>query len=177
MTEAEAMEIVAVTPALMDTRRDGLGRLLAACVAANASVGFLAPLAADEARAFWRKVGERVGNGEVAGWLALAGREVAGCVFLIVALPPNQPHRAEVMKLLVDPARRRQGIGQALMERVEAAARERGKTLLTLDTIENDAGVRLYRRLGFQTAGVVPGYAMAGDGRLRGTVFMYKALA
>lgn len=170
------MEIVEATPALMRQHEPGLARLLAACVAANASVGFLAPLSDADATAFWRRLGERLAAGELAGWLAFQDGTVGGCVFLVVALPPNQPHRAEVTKLLVDPACRRQGLGQALMQRLEAGARARGKTLLTLDTIEGDAGLRLYLRLGFAVAGVIPGYAMAGDGSLHGTTFMYKAL-
>lgn len=170
------MEIVAATAALVEARCADLGSLLAACVSAGASVGFLAPLAATDAEAFWRRIGDRVGAGELIGWLALDRDDVAGCVFLVAGTMPNQRHRGEVMKLLVDPARRRQGLATALMQRLEESARAIGKTLLTLDTAEGDDGIHLYRRLGYSMAGVIPGYARAGDGSMRDTILMYKAL-
>jgi len=170
------VEIVDATTELVKARLTALGGLLGACVAAGAGVGFVAPLAPAEAEAYWRRMRDRLADGELMGWLALDGTELAGCVFLIAGMMPNQPHRGEVMKLLVDPARQRQGIATALMEHLEVSARAIGKTLLTLDTAEGDNGIHLYRRLGFQTVGVIPGYARAGDGSMRGTILMYKPI-
>ena len=99
-----------------------------------------------------------------------------GTVTLDLATPPNQTHRAEVAKLLVHPAARRRGVGQALMAALEAEAAQRGRRLLTLDTRADDAGEALYRRLGWQEAGRIPGFALNADGSASATVFFYKQI-
>jgi len=97
-------------------------------------------------------------------------------VQVILALPPNQPHRAEIAKLLVHRSARRRGIAQLLMERAEAEARAEGKTLLVLDTVTGDDAERLYERLGWTRVGVIPGYALYPDGRPCDTTVFWKSL-
>jgi GNAT superfamily N-acetyltransferase len=95
---------------------------------------------------------------------------------VILALPPNQPHRAEIAKLLVHRFARRRGIAKLLMERAEAEARAEGKTLLVLDTVTGDDAERLYARLGWTRVGVIPGYALDPDRRPCDTTFFWKEL-
>ncbi|MEM7695549.1 MAG: GNAT family N-acetyltransferase [Pseudomonadota bacterium] len=157
--------------------REGLAGLLHRCVLAGASVGFIEPFSLDAARAFWDGVAPKVEAGDVLLFVAEAEGAVIGTVQLVIGLPQNQPHRAEVAKLLVDPAHRRKGIARALMAAVETAARANGRTLLTLDTRTGDAAEPLYGSLGFVTVGVIPGYCIdAQTGALDGTTIMYKAL-
>lgn len=153
-----------------------LAEILVACVAGGAAVTFLPPLALDVARGFWRKVASDVATGEKLLLVAWLDGALVGTVQLQLAMPPNQPHRAEVAKLLVDPAARRHGIGRALMRRVEQAAQRHGRRLLVLDTRADDAGELLYRSLGWQEAGRIPGYALNGDGTPHAAVFFWKAL-
>jgi GNAT superfamily N-acetyltransferase len=153
-----------------------LADILMACVAAGASVSFLPPLSAEVARGFWRGSLADIALGKKAIWVAWADRALVGTVTLDLATPPNQPHRAEVAKLLVHPAARRRGVGQALMAALEAEAAQRGRRLLTLDTRADDAGEALYRRLGWQEAGCIPGFALDADGAACGTVFFYKQM-
>jgi GNAT superfamily N-acetyltransferase len=103
---------------------------------------------------------------------------IRGSVQLVHAGQPNQAHRADVAKLLVDPAARRMGIARALMTRVEAIARDAGKRLLTLDTVEESAAYHLYRALGWQLLGVVPRFALSPDhSTLEGSAFFWKEIA
>ena len=102
--------------------------------------------------------------------------QLSGTVQLILTVPPNQPHRGEIAKLLVHRSGRRQGIAQLLMERVEVEARAEGRTLLVLDTVTGDAAERLYTRLGWTTVGVIPNYALYPDGRPCDTTVFFKAL-
>lgn len=150
-----------------------LARVLVACVAAGASVSFMAPLAADRARAFWRDVGRGVARGErllLAAWLE---GTIVGTVQLVLAQPENQPHRAELQKLLVLPEARGRGIGRRLLAAAEAAAAAAGRTLLTLDTASS-AAERLYRAAGWQDVGRVPGYALNPDGTPCDTRFFFR---
>jgi ribosomal protein S18 acetylase RimI-like enzyme len=101
---------------------------------------------------------------------------VVGTVQVVLALPPNQPHRAEIAKLLVHRSARRRNIAQLLMELAEAEARAEGKTLLVLDTVTGDNAERLYERLGWTRVGVIPGYALYPDGRPCDTTVFWKAL-
>jgi GNAT superfamily N-acetyltransferase len=153
-----------------------LADILIACVAAGASVSFLPPLSAEAAQGFWRGSLGDMALGRKAIWVAWADGVLVGTVTLDLATPPNQPHRAEVAKLLVHPAARRRGVGQALMAALEAEAAQRGRRLLTLDTRADDAGEALYRRLGWQEAGRIPGYALNADGSASATVFFYKQI-
>jgi ribosomal protein S18 acetylase RimI-like enzyme len=101
---------------------------------------------------------------------------VVGTVQVILALPPNQPHRGEIAKLLVHRSARRRGIAELLMQHAEAEARAEGRTLLVLDTVTGDAAERLYTRLGWTRVGVIPGYALYPDGRPCDTTVFFKEL-
>ncbi|MEN9500595.1 MAG: hypothetical protein RIS83_2415 [Pseudomonadota bacterium] len=153
-----------------------LADILIACVDAGASVSFLPPLSADVARDFWRRSLADIALGRKAIWVAWVDGVLAGTVTLDLAMPPNQPHRAEVAKLLVRPEARRRGVAQALMAALEVEAAQRGRRLLTLDTRADDAGEALYRRLGWQEAGRIPGFALNADGSACDTLFFYKQL-
>jgi len=153
-----------------------LAALLQACVAAGASVSYLPPLDAEVARGFWRGVTADVAAERrilLAGWL---DGELAGTVHLLIGLPPNQPHRAEVQKLLVLPQARRHGLGRLLMARAEQEALAAGRTLLTLDTRAGDAAEALYRGTGWHEAGRIPGYALNADLSPCDTLFFWKRL-
>jgi GNAT superfamily N-acetyltransferase len=162
-------EAAALVPALSEILRD--------CVAGGASVNFLRPLPPEAAHAFWEGVAAEVAAGRRLLFLAEDAAGPAGTVQLVPAPQPNQPHRAEVAKLLVHRRARRAGQGAALMEAAEGAALAAGRTLLTLDTEAEGAAERLYRRLGWTPFGTVPGYALTPDGRPWPARFFYKNLA
>jgi ribosomal protein S18 acetylase RimI-like enzyme len=107
---------------------------------------------------------------------AFADGELVGTVQVVLALPPNQPHRGEIAKLLVRRSARRRGIAERLMDCAEQEARAEGKTLLVLDTVTGDAAERLYMRLGWTRVGEIPNYALYPDGRPCSTTFFWKAL-
>jgi GNAT superfamily N-acetyltransferase len=153
-----------------------LADILVGCVDAGASVSFLPPLSLDTARGFWRKVSGDVAMGNRLLLVAWVDGRMAGTVQLDLATPANQRHRAELAKLLVHPEFRRQGIGRALMQRAEQAARGIGRTLLTLDTRAGDGGEVLYRELGWQQGGRIPGYAADAEGRLHDTLLFFRPL-
>lgn len=157
----------------------GLAELLQAVVAAGASVSFVMPFSLDEARAFWtRKVHPGVRAGTRRVLVAKQGDRVLGTVQLDMATPPNQQHRADVAKLLVHPEARRQGIARLLMERIEEVARKEGRSLLTLDTVRGNSAEALYRSMGYQVAGIIPGYARGAlTPELEDTVLFWKKLA
>jgi GNAT superfamily N-acetyltransferase len=157
---------------------DQLQQILIDTVAADGSVGFMHPVSPQKARQFWQGVAQSVAAQERSIFLArqVGGEDILGTVQLITAVPENQPHRGDIAKMLVHPAARRQGIGQALMQAAQAHAQALGKTLLVLDTVTGDSGYRLYQRCGWQLAGQVPGYALTPLGALVGTSFMYKHL-
>ena len=155
-----------------------LAEILIDCVAGGASVSFMAPLGRGKAEAFWRGVAEGVARGERALLVAEdRGGEVVGTVQVVLGQPENQPHRAEVAKMLVHRRARRQGVGAALVRAAEEAARAVGKSLLVLDTVTGGDGERLYARAGWTRVGVVPGYALMPDGRPCDTTYFYKRLA
>jgi ribosomal protein S18 acetylase RimI-like enzyme len=162
--------------ALDDAQIDELAAVLIDCVESGASVSFMHPLPRDRAMAFWRRVGQDVAVGERALLVAEDSRGLCGTVQLVLDQPENQPHRADLSKLLVHRRARRQGLGEALMRAAEATARECGKTLLVLDTA-NDEAERLYERLGWERVGVIPGYALLPRGGLCGTTVYYRNLA
>jgi ribosomal protein S18 acetylase RimI-like enzyme len=167
----------AVDAAAMAALRPRLGEILIDSVRHGASVGFMDPLDPAEADAYWCRIERAVGEGRC--FLLVATLEdgtVAGTVQLDVDTLPNQPHRATVSKLLVHTAARRRGVGEALMTALEEVAHEEGRWLLTLDTA-SDAAVRLYERMGWRPAGVIPGYALNPDGTLTDTTFYWKELA
>lgn len=155
---------------------ESLADLLIDCVEGGASVSFMLPLTRDRAVAFWRGVAEGVAAGTRALLVAEDADGICGTVQLILAQPENQPHRADLAKMLVHRRARRQGLGAALMRAAEAAARDCGKTLLVLDAVtDGDAG-RLYERLGWVRVGNIPGYALFPQGGLCSTTYYYRNL-
>lgn len=156
---------------------EALADVLIDCVEGGASVSFMLPLAREKALQFWRGVAEGVARGERVLLIAESGAgEIVGTVQLITAQPENQPHRADVAKMLVARRARRRGIAQQLMAAVDAVAREEGKSVLVLDTVTGGDAERLYERAGWQRAGVVPKYALMPDGEFCATTFYYKHL-
>ncbi|VVE76208.1 GNAT family N-acetyltransferase [Pandoraea captiosa] len=162
---------------------DALTDVLIDCVEGGASVSFILPLTRERATAFWRKVAESVGRGERA--LLVARRQspeggghgdIVGTVQLILDLPENQPHRADVAKMLVHRSARRQGVAQQLMAAVDDVARAHGRHVLVLDTVTGGDAERLYQRAGWQRAGDVPKFALMPDGAFCATTFYYKHL-
>jgi GNAT superfamily N-acetyltransferase len=152
-----------------------LAEILCACVDAGASVSYLPPLAPGVARAFWKRAATDVAAGTRILLAAWDDAVMVGTVMLEFASSPNQPHRAEVQKLLVHPDGRRRGVARALMARAEAEARRAGKTLLTLDTRAGDAAENLYRAMSWHEAGRIPGYALNADRTPCDTIFFWKA--
>jgi GNAT superfamily N-acetyltransferase len=154
---------------------DGLAQVLIDCVDGGASVSFMHPLTLPSARAFWQQVADDVGRGERALLVAEDAAGIAGTVQLVLAQPENQPHRADLAKMLVHRRARQQGAGAALLAAAEQLARDCGKTLLVLDTASAEAE-RLYARAGWQRCGTVPGYALLPHGGLCATTFFYREL-
>ena len=176
MPAADRIEIRRLDGAELAAQLDGLAAVLADCVAGGASVSYMAPFSHEDARRAFEGFAAEVDAGRRLLLAAFAGGEVVGTVQVILAVPPNQPHRGEIAKLLVHRAARRRGIAELLMDRAEAEARAEGKTLLVLDTVTGDPAERLYERLGWTTVGVIPGYALYPDGRPCDTTVFWKAL-
>jgi len=155
---------------------DELADLIIDAVDGDASVSFMHPLTRERALTFWHHVAEQVRAGKRALLVAEDARGICGSVQLLLEQPENQPHRADVSKLLVHRRARRQGLGAALMQAVDGTARECGKTLLVLDTATGGDADRLYQRLGWVRVGDIPGYALSPRGSLAGTTVFYRAL-
>ncbi len=154
---------------------EGLSAVLVDCVEGGASVNFMSGFSMDDAALFFESVADAVDRAERLAFAAFDGEEVLGTVQVMLRTPPNQPHRGEIAKLLVRRASRGQGVAQQLMEAAEEAAREAGKTLLTLDTA-SDAAERLYERMGWTRVGVIPNFALLPDGAPCATTFFWKQL-
>ena len=154
--------------ALADVLRD--------CVDGGASVNFMAPFSKAAAEAFFEKVLQGVENGDRILLAAFDDSQLIGTVQILTATPPNQPHRADIAKLLVLRSARGSGVGSRLMKEAEQAARAAGKTLLVLDTVTGGDAEKLYARLGWTRAGVIPNYALFPDGRPCDTTIFWKAL-
>jgi GNAT superfamily N-acetyltransferase len=154
-----------------------LADVLLDCVRGGASVSFMASLSKLEAEAFFERVVEGVERGERILLAAFMDGDLLGTVQIITATPPNQPHRADVAKLLVHRSARGQGVATRLMEQVEEASRLAGKTLLVLDTVTGGDAERLYMRMGWTKAGIIPNYALFPDGRFCDTTVFWKDLA
>jgi GNAT superfamily N-acetyltransferase len=151
-----------------------LARLLIDATAHGTGVGFLHPLAPDRAEAHWRKAFAAAEGGErVILGLREHGR-VIGTVTLVIGLPENQPHRAEVQKVLVAVEHRGRGLGAELMRAVESLAANLGKSLLVLDAVPTGSGARLYDRVGWTRAGEIPDFALLPDGTPTATRFYWK---
>src|SRR5262245_40840805 len=161
-------------PALAQHDIEGLSEVLIDCVEGGASVSFMLPMTRAKAEAYWRGLASSVASGDRLVWAAEEGSgAIIGTVQVILQQPENQPHRGDLVKMLVHSRARRRGVGAALLTAAELGAREAGKTLLVLDTASDDAE-RLYARLGWQRSGVIPNYALLPDGRPCATTFYFK---
>jgi GNAT superfamily N-acetyltransferase len=151
---------------------DALAEILHQCVLGGASVNFILPFSMEDARAWWRKV-----QGSIV-FVARIDGEVVGTVTLAPAKQPNQPHRADVAKLLVHPKARKRGVASALMKSLEERALVQGRTLLCLDTNSGDDAERLYHALGYTLLGKIPGFSIpTTGGEPKPASFFYKELA
>lgn len=153
-----------------------LSEILIDVVEGGDSIGFMAPLPRTKADAFWSRIGDAVAAGERILLVATLDDQVVGTVQLVMNLPENQPHRADLSKMLVHRKARKQGIGQALLQAAEDAALAAGKTLLVLDTASDDAE-RMYLRQHWTPVGRIPDYALFPDGRPCATIVFYKSLS
>src|SRR6202040_1373436 len=154
---------VALDAPVADTALEQLASVLVDCVEGGASVSFMSPFSHAEALTFFRKVAASVASGDTVLLAARLDGRIVGTVQLGLDTPPNQPHRADIRKLLVHRSARGRGIGAALMARAEQEARRRGRWLLVLDTVAGDNGDRLYMRAGWTRAGIIPDYALFPD--------------
>ena len=168
----EALDAGSARSAILD-----LAAILADCVAGGASVGFMDGFGIAEAALYFRKVFDDLADGRVVLLAARQGRRIVGTVQLGLDTMPNQPHRADVKKLLVHRSARNAGVGERLMRDIEAFARHHDCSLLVLDTVTESAGDRLYTRLGWRRVGVIPDYALWPDGRFCDTTVFYKRIA
>ena len=153
-----------------------LAAVLVDCVEGGASVSFMHPLAHARAADFWRRLAGDVASGRRVLLVAHDATGIVGTVQVILDQPENQPHRADVAKMLVHRRARRRGIGSALVRAAEDSARSAGKTLLVLDTVTGGDAERLYARLGWEFVGIVPDYALWPRGGLCSTSFYYRKL-
>jgi ribosomal protein S18 acetylase RimI-like enzyme len=156
--------------------RSALGRLLVETVANGGSVSFMHPLPPAEAEAFWGDSLASAARGERIVLGAFDGDALIGTVTLLLSLPPNQPHRAEIAKMMTRVSHRNRGAATALMHAAEQLAIARGRTLLVLDTAVDEGASGLYERLGFQLTGIIPDYALKPHGGLTGTMIYWKRI-
>ncbi len=175
MSQGESISIRLVNSVDERTLTD-LAAVLIDCVEGGASVGFMKSLTTQRALDFWRQIARGVESGERLLIAAEDSLGVCGTVQLILGLPDNQPHRADLCKMLVHRRARRRGLGEKLMRAAEAAAIKRGRTLLVLDAVTGGDAARLYERLGWVRVGDIPGYALYPDGRVCGTTYYYRDL-
>lgn len=170
-----ALEIVELDAAGVEAAIVELAEVLADCVNGGASVNFMLPYETADAVLFFHKVVAAMQRGEIVLLAAKLGGRIVGTVQLGLDTPPNQPHRGEVKKLLVHRAARNRGVGAALMQRIEDIAKQRGRTLLVLDTA-SDSAERLYERGGWQRLGTIPDYAMWPQGGFCDTIIFWKKI-
>jgi GNAT superfamily N-acetyltransferase len=158
-------------------RVDELAEVLRDCVEGGASVGFMLPLSKGRPEAFWQQIAATVAAGQRHLFVAEdeAGR-ICGTLSLVIDMPDNQPHRADVSKMLVHRRARRQGIAEQLLRTLEAKARELGRTTLVLDTVTGSDASRVYERTGWLKAGDIPNYALMPDGAFCSTTYYFKRL-
>jgi GNAT superfamily N-acetyltransferase len=161
---------------LDDAMIEALAEVLIDCVEGGASVSFMHPLTRDRATAFWRRVADDVLGGQRAVMVAEDALGVCGTVQLVFDLPENQPHRADLAKMLVHRRARRQGLGAALVRAAETTARASGKSLLVLDAVTDGEAARLYERLGWVRVGDIPRYALFPRGGFCSTTVFYRDL-
>jgi GNAT superfamily N-acetyltransferase len=173
---ADQIEIRRLTGSDLEEQLDALAAVLADCVAGGASVSYLAPFPHDQARAAFAGMAAAANQGNRLILGAFADDRLVGTVQVILDVPPNQPHRGEIAKLLVHRTARKRGIAGLLMQAAEAEARAEGKSLLVLDAVSDGDAARLYTRLGWTTVGVIPNYALYPDGRPCDTTVFWKAI-
>jgi ribosomal protein S18 acetylase RimI-like enzyme len=167
----DTLEIIELT-SICQSDLEELALLLIAVVEDGASIGFLPPVSRDEALAYWKHVVQP----DVILWVARLNNKICGTVQLHLAQKANALHRAEVAKLMVDPGKRRNGIGKSLMQIMEIRAKALGRTLLVLDTRSGDVSNVLYQSFGYTEVGSIPRYAMSANGELSDTTIYYKEL-
>ena len=163
--------------ALTEAEIGALADVLIDCVEGGASVSFMAPIARGQALAFWRRVAEGAARGERAVIVVEDEHGICGTVQLVLNLPENQPHRADLAKMLVHRRARRRGIGKALLRAAEATARELGRSLLVLDTVTGGDAEPLYASQGWLRVGSIPNYALMPDGAPCATTVFYREVA
>lgn len=156
--------------------RAALSTLLIETVASGGSVSFMHPLAQDAADAFWQDSLSSAERGERIVLGAFDREDLIATVTLLLALPPNQPHRAEIAKMMTRLSHRGRGVARALMREAESIAVARGRTLLVLDTAVEDGASWLYERMGFSLSGIIPDYALKPHGGLTGTMLYWKRI-
>jgi ribosomal protein S18 acetylase RimI-like enzyme len=154
-----------------------LSELLVETVAHGGSVSFMHPLPLEAAESFWRDSLASAARGERVVLGALDGKRVVATVTLLLNLPPNQPHRAEIAKMMTRVSYRHRGIAAALLRAAENIAITRGRTLLVLDTAVDEGASPLYERAGFSLTGIIPDYALKPHGGLTGTMIYWKKIA
>lgn len=157
--------------------RRALGELLVETVAGGGSVSFMHPLPLQDAEAFWDDSLASAARGERIVLGAFDGATLVGTVTLLLNLPPNQPHRAEIAKMMTRASHRHRGVATALLRETERLAAARGRTLLVLDTAVDEGASGLYEKMGYQLSGIIPDYALRPHGGLTGTMIYWKRIA
>ena len=171
-----SLPVVRRLAAMTARELDGLCDVLIDCVEGGASVNFMWPMTRAKAEAYWRGINDSLARGERVLVIAENGSgEILGTAQAVWAPQENQPHRADISKMLVHRRARRHGVGAMVLAEAERAAADAGRTLLVLDTAGPEAE-RLYERGGWQRVGTVPKYALLPDGPFCSTVFFYKDL-
>ena len=168
------IEIKALSPS--PEIRAMLSEILIETVANGGSVSFMHPLSPEAAEAFWSNSLSAAGRGERIILGAFDGESLIGTVTLLLDLPPNQPHRAEIAKMMTRVSHRHRGIATALLREAERIAIAHRRWLLVLDTAEDEGAAGLYERMGFKLTGVIPDYALKPHGGLTGTLIYWKRL-
>jgi ribosomal protein S18 acetylase RimI-like enzyme len=153
-----------------------LADLLVETVASGGSVSFMHPLAPETAAGFWAGALAAAERGERVIFGAWDGDALVGTVTLLLDLPPNQPHRAEIAKMMTRVSHRGRGVATALLHAAEAVAAARGRSLLVLDTAKDEGAAGLYQRQGFSLAGEIPDYALKPRGGLTSTLIYWKRI-
>jgi GNAT superfamily N-acetyltransferase len=163
---------------LTDQDISELAETLIETVASGGSISFMHPVSQEKAGLFWRKISQGVQAGER---ILLVARDergiIIGTVQSVLAQPENQPHRADIAKMMVHPRARRQGVAEALMREIEQLTFAAGKTVLVLDTETDQAASRIYAKLGWQLAGHIPDFALKPHGGLCSTTYFYKRVS
>jgi GNAT superfamily N-acetyltransferase len=171
-----SVEISVLDAPVPDAALDQLASVLVDCVEGGASVSFMAPFSQADGLAYFRKVADAVASGDTVLLAAKLDGKIVGTVQLGLDTPPNQPHRADLKKMLVHRSARGRGIGAELLAQIEVEAIRRGRWLLVLDTVPGENGYRLYKRAGWIESGIIPNYALFPDGRFCDTAVFWKRL-